>query len=236
MEDSVIKGCKISYIELARDTRHVSFSKAYVSLSKYSKTLRKKYSGGFIYDGSDKEKNLGKGLVSDSTYYYGTVTGKEKTSGEITINITGKFKFVMYAKISPIDCFQYAHEEWRISNAGNIFKRTGIRTIKDLLIINKGKLFGDFENKFLTHYTINQQKLGMYLHGLNRCRKPSKKIEMRSQLLGAVFCSIHKIQTANDLVSYCMKEKKRIKSKVGRKSKWENRILHINYSMVQDAA
>ena len=236
MENSIIRGCKVSYVELARDTRCDSFFKAESSLHRHARTLRKKYSGGLTYDGSYKEKNRGKGLIGDYTFYYGTVTGKEKTDNEITINITGRFKFAMYAKISPpIDGLAYAHQEWRILNAGNISKRTGIKTIKDLLTINKAELFEKLEKKYLTHNTINRRKLGLFLEGVSGCKKPSRYLNMRSQLHASMFRSRHKINTANDLVSYFMKEKKRIKSKVGRRNKWENKILSLNYSMVIDA-
>lgn len=231
MENSIIKGCKVSRIELARDTLCDSWFKATSSLSMLARTLRKKYSGGFTYDGSNKEKNLGKGLVGDYTFYYGPVTGDK-----ITVKITGKFKFVMYPKMSTVDRLSYAHQEWRISNAGNILNRTGIRTIKDLLTINKAVVFENLENKYLTHNTINRIKLGLFLEGLSGCKKLSKDMNMRSQLRASLFCSTHKIRTANDLVSYFMLEKKRIKSRVGRRNKWQNRILHLNYNRIIDPA
>lgn len=229
-----LRQCKISYIELARDTIFPSFCAADLSLWNSAKSLRKKYSGGFKYDGTEKEKKSEKGLFGDSTYYFGTVTPKEKKktneNEEINFDITGSFKFAVYPKDSPINELPCAHEEWRIIHAHNIRKKTGIRTIKDLLTVNKAEVFENLAVKYLTHSVINFQKLGMWVLNLNRCRKPSKIIQRRAGMQGRLFCDIYRLRTATDLISFFMIRKKIIKSKIGRKSNSEQRILLINYN------
>jgi len=229
-----LRQCKISYIELARDTFFPSFPTADLVVRNIAKTLRKKYSGGNKYDGSKKEKQPGKGLFGDYTYYFGTVTPKEEEkindNEKIDFDITGAFKFAMYPKDSPINELPCAHSEWRIVHAHNIRKKTGIGTIKDLLTVNKAEAFENLADKYLTHSDINLYKLGMWILNKNRCKKPSKTIQRLAGMQGRYFYDFYRIRTANDLISFFMLIKKKIKSKVGRKSDSEQRILLVNYN------
>ncbi len=220
---------KISYIELARDTIYDSFSESEINAHRCFSTMRKKYSGGFIFDGSTKPAMPEKGLIADSTAYLGSVVPKEREKNKLVFNILGDFRLVIYPKFNPENDLNCLHFEWRINKAHNISKRTGISSIEDLLRINKEEVFEKLTEKYLSHVTINRYKLGMHLLGLKRCRKPSERIKMKAGLQGLLFCQIHGNKPL-ELVAKIMFMKMIIKRKKGRKSAYHERLLKLNYS------
>lgn len=223
--DKIISPYKISYIELARDTYYSTGTEAVLAALHSSKTLIKKYSGTLTYDGSEKEKNIQKGLFADRTNYYGSVSKKSKIE---KILITGKFGFTMYPKDSPLNNLPCFHSEWEIQSANIIFKKTGIKTIRDLLEINKAEVFKQIEAKYIIHRTINRTKLGMWLLGWKKCKKLPPRRKTKAWVQGQMFCDYYHIRTAAELVTIFKYKKMKIKSKVGRKSEGEQRILALN--------
>ena len=92
----------------------------------------------------------------------------------------------------------------------------------------------DMETRFFLHEKINYEKLGKWLKGWQR-RKQFSKREMMSIMLGAnLFCNSNEIRTAADLVTHFREKKKEIKSKKGRTSTRDNKILALKYSSLID--
>ncbi len=219
----------ISYIEISRDIAYPSQSSAESAKHQLSKFQRKKYSGGMTYDGRDQRMNLKKGYISDSTDYHGSPAAKINKQGNVNINIFGNFKFSIYVKISPkLDC-ECLHEEFRITRANKIFKKTGIKNIEGLLEADLDLIFKKLESKYIIYQRINTEKLGLSLLGLRHCRKPSDRLKMKAQLYGLIFKQKYGMKPL-ELISRLMIEKKRLRLKEGGKSAWQKRILKLEYN------
>lgn len=229
--DRLFQPYKISYIEIARDRQCHSDSEAELAIKNSTRTIRKKYSGKFVFDGTDKKKDIQKGLLTDKTYYYGSVKKPNKSNNKIEIRVGGKFRYVMYDRDSKIDGKPVAHEEWRILNAQTIFQKTGIRFINNFLEINLEDVFENLAKQYLTHETLNRRNIGYWILGWERRRKLSQRELMKAGFTGQLFCKIHHIKTSADLVTFFKGKKNEINSKLGRRSDWDNKILSIkNYS------
>jgi hypothetical protein len=224
---------KISYLEMARDTSFPTEFDAEVAAHNLYKTKRKKYSGSFEFDGRYLKKDFKKGLFSDNTYYFGNLKHKDDDNDgqRKIIPIDGRFQYLVYARESKITERPSLHEEWAITSAATIAKKTGISTMEDLQRANVREFFEGLEEKYLCDITINREKLGLWLIGRARYKKHSIKQLRKARLHGLFFCKLYHAQNASELVSFFMREKKRIAHKLGRRNSWENRILSIyNYN------
>jgi len=223
----------ISYVELARDITYLSLHYANIAFDTMARSLRKKYSGGFNFNGTEREKNPEKGLYGGNALYCGTVTPvKSNEKCEMEFKITGPFKFAIYTKYNPFPC---THEEWRITRSHIIRKKTGISTIEDLLRINKLESFESLERKYLVHCEVNYIAFGLWHLGKDRCKKPSEYMIRRAELRTRLFENCYHIHTANELISHYMHLKKEIRRQLkdGKDvSPGEKRVLSLNYNRI----
>jgi hypothetical protein len=212
---------KISHIEIARDEFCKTKSDAEFCFNSMTKTLRKKYTPyNIVLDYSEIfTSNKDKKLFSDNTGYFGKET----------------FRLVIYPRRSKINNNPVLHSEWRIRGASLIRKKTGIRTISDLTKFNFIEFFDRSEDILTRHEEIDQQKLGKWLLGWGRRKIITRRDRLKIGATAAWFCLMNNIESYQDLVSTLMKSKKYLKSKPGRKSSWERKILGLkNYGIFRD--
>lgn len=104
------------------------------------------------------------------------------------ISGTKHFKCCAYACFSKVTGEPCHHREWRISRANNIKKKSGIRTIKDLLEFD----FPSFFKKTDSRYSIpmertDQRKLGLYLTGMGNRNHLTKRQLMHIGCIGHAY-------------------------------------------------
>jgi hypothetical protein len=213
--DSDLTPYSISYLEITKDTfgKPDELLEQELKINRETETLRKKYSGSFVFDGSHGPFSGGE-LYADKTRYFG---GKN-------------FKFVPYARISKLDGNPCVHEEWRIRGASIIRQKTGIDSIGDLIAFNLKAFMQAMEEKYITHETINYEKLGKWLKGWQRRRKFSDREKIALQLSARTYCNFSDIKTSADLITHFRNEKIRIKAKRGRRTELEKKILAVKYT------
>jgi allantoicase len=83
-------------------------------------------------------------------------------------------------------------------------------------------------NRHITHNEIDHQKFGKWLLGWTRLKKISKYQWCKISLSAKHFCDAYDISTYADLVRFFKQKKVNIKSKIGRRSAWELKILSLN--------
>ncbi len=210
---------KISYLEIARDTFYQDDHEAIETSSELGKTLRKKWSSNnFNYDArwdpdvAEKKRGKTKGL-GDRTWYYGSK----------------KFQFVLYPRRSKINRQPCVHEEWRISGATNIKKKTGINSIADFIEFDIKKCFEEMNQKYMVHEEIDRIKLGKWILGWDRRRKFTEDEMLQIKIQAGLVCRHRKIESAADLANHFKKERNGIKAKKGRKSSLDHKILKVSY-------
>jgi len=215
-----LKTYYISYIEIAKDTSCKTKNDADSLCWERLKTVRKKYSSDhFIYDqrkeGPEKKRTNNHELFGKHTGYFG---GK-------------RFEYVTYARISKINGLPCLHEEWAINGAQTIKNKTMISSISDLCVFDLKSFFEDQYDKHIVHENIDQQKLGKWVLGCTRIKKVSKRKFISIGVNAAHFCEVNDIYTYGDLVKFFKKKKAEIKSRRGRRSAMDNKILSLkNYS------
>ena len=207
----------ISYIEIARDTICETKDEAIAEFKKQS-TLRKKYTPKyFIYDSYEDYRRDRKKFHDDPTLFY---------------NRTGyfgeqDFLHVLYPRLSKINHLPVFHTEWRIEGASLIRNKTGICSISDLLTFDFEKFFDDMDHMYIVHERIDSTKFGRWHLGWTRKKVLTPMQRMKAQLIGNLIMNQKQIHCYADLVAYFMKEKERIKSKPGVRSRKDKRILAI---------
>jgi hypothetical protein len=216
---SQYKDPKISYCEIARDTFYQNDHEAEEAAFELGKTLRKKWSSNnvsydamFDPDVAEKKDAKTKGL-GDKAWYYG---------GD-------KFQFVLYPRLSKINEQPCVHEEWRISGATNIKKKTGISSIADFIEFNIQSRFEEMNKKYIVHEEIDSIKLGKWILGWDRRRKFTEDEKFKIKMQAGLFCRHRKIYNAADLSKYFKREKDRLKTKKGRKSLLDHKMLKASY-------
>ena len=216
---SQYKDPKISYCEIARDTFYQNDHEATIAALELGKKTNKKWSSNnFNYDArwdpdvvgkkSGKIKGLG-----DRTWYYGSKM----------------FEYVLYPRLSKINEQPCVHEEWRISGATNIKKKTGISSIADFIEFDIKSRFEEMNKKYIVHEEIDSIKLGKWILGWDRRRKFTNDEKLKIKMQAGLFCKHRKIYNAADLSKHFKREKDRIKAKKGRKSSLDHKMLRANY-------
>jgi hypothetical protein len=218
--DSDLTPYSISYLEITQDTfgKPDELLEQELKINRETETLRKKYSGSFVYDGSHGPFVDGE-LYADKTHYFG---GKN-------------FKFAPYARISKLDGNPCVHGEWRIKGASIIKQKTGIASIGDLIAFRLKDFMQDMEEKYITHETINYEKFGKWLKGWQRRRKFSDREKIALKLSARTYCNFYDIKTSADLITHFRNEKIRIKSKRGRRTAFEKKILAVKYTFLTNS-
>ena len=136
------------------------------------------------------------------------------------------------------------HEELRIKGAQTIKNKTMTSSISDLMSFDIRSFFEDqykhhivYEGidqyaQHIIHEEIDQQKLGKWLSGCTKIKNISRRKFISIGVNAAHFCEINYIYTYADLVKYLKMEKVKIKSRRGRRSSMDYKILSVkNYSM-----
>jgi len=214
----------ISKLEIAKDTFCKTKDEAVRLCWERLKTTRKKYSADhFIYDqskeGPQNKRTKNSAHFGKQTGYFG---GK-------------RFKYAIYARISKINGLPCLHEEWRIIGAPIILEKTRISSISDLYVFDLKSFFEHQYDQHIVHENIDQQKLGKWILGCTRIKNVSKRKFISIGVSAAHFCEVYEIYTYADLVKYFKERKAEIKSRRGRRSAWDNKILSLkNYSMLSE--
>ena len=207
---------KISYIEIAKDisteTRRAAEKRTYELL----KTMRKRYSSEhLIFD--QTLKNDVRKFRSDKTLF-GTMTGYFGSKNN---------RYAVYPRVSKISNNPCVHAEWRITGAALIAKRTGIRSIQDLIKSDIRGLFEEKETRYIVHEKIDGHILGKWLLSWERRKRFSRRQQMRISIMSETFMSIHTIRTYADLVDILSKRKQVLKKRRGCKSKWQKKFVSL---------
>jgi len=214
--ETIIEPYMISHLEIARDTFYKTNYDAEHMCWETLKTCRKKFSSNhFIYDqrfeGNTKKRRNNPELFGQQTGYFGS----------------DNFKYVVYARLSKINGMPCVHEEWRIRGAANIRKKTNISIISDLISFDLKAFFEDQYNRHICFEEIDNLKFGKWLLGMTRLKNVTKQQLMKIQLAHRHFCDDWDISTYADLVRFFKQQKKDIKSKRGRRSAWDIKILSL---------
>ena len=214
--ESILGHYKIYKIEIAEDTIFPDKGEAYSAFMQNLSMTKKWATDYLLYTPSEKEfnnKSSGEGLWSDRTAYYG---GKN-------------FKVAVYNRTSKINDKPCLHIEFRLLNAGNIKKRTGIEFIRDFIDYDIKNLFEQWVDKFIKYDEIDILKVGKWLLKITRRRKLTSSAIRRAKLAGRTLCAAWGISNFADFKSYLRKKKAEIKKKKGRKSAFDTKILEARY-------
>ncbi len=213
---------KISKLEIAQDIFFETEREALFTLYKLLRTIRKKYTSKhriydqFYVEEKKKKSKINKKLFSPVTGYFGS----------------GKFEYVIYARLSKINNRPCIHTEWRIIRASTLKRKTGIVSIHDLITFDLLKFFDKQNNRFIVHESIDLTKLGRWLLGWNKRKSFSNRELMKMGITGRIFCNVHKIKTYADLVNYFMVVKKILQGKRGPKTSYQEKFLSLtNYGV-----
>jgi len=222
----------ISHLEIAEDTIFDNKNDAQDAIRKLFVTLRKKYSNtNFIFDryysvkGNRSSKHRG---------VFGEEMGKFKSQNAFG-DLTGyygqnkNFMFRIYTRFSKINGKPCIHAEWVMKSAALIRTKTGIRKIPDFLEFNLEEFYKRQFEKQITHDEIDKFKLGKWCRNLNsRKRKFLEKDMYRIGFNANLFCRKNRIETYTELVTWFKREKDRIKSKPGRSSEYDTKIINTD--------
>jgi hypothetical protein len=222
--ESRIHPYKIAYLEVAKDSFQKNLHDAEMVIFHNLKTLDRRWSTeGFDY------------FQTDENYEH---YKKRKTGlGTLTRYLGPKnFRYVQYARLSKINRKPCFHEEFRISGAKKIRQKTGISTIADLIIFDPQEFLDRELEKMLTKKTIDMQKLGRWLAGIDgRRKKLTRQEKIKCQIHVRHFCSTYEIETFNDLKKTLSGLNKEIRKHPGAKNEFQKRVLALkgNYSRFQ---
>ena len=226
----------ITYIEIARD---MVYPEKYVTETVFDTLLRfirKKYSHEyFIYD-VDKSNLIVTDTEDDLKYRH------EKYSSK-TCYLGGKrFKHVTYPRISKVSKKPCIHSEWRISGSRGIKKKTGIRTIRDLMEFDIQSCYERLAKNFIVFEEIDCNKHGRFIQNMPQRAKEPGVIRSGKNVGGQLAkpelsCRMHntyyRIESPLQLWKYYKDEQKRIKTmmKAGgaKLTIREERILKLSY-------
>jgi hypothetical protein len=124
---------------------------------------------------------------------------------------------------NPLSSWEHL-EAWVNTNA------KGIRTISDLIMFDIRTLMDDMEDKYLRYERIDTDKLGKWLCDWTRRRKFTEDEKFEMDLSVNHFLTGNDIRSPGQLISWFKAEKKRIRSKAGRRTAWDEKILKRNAS------
>jgi hypothetical protein len=222
--ESKIHPYKISYLEIAKDTFQRTLRKADVLVSRNIGLLDRRWSReSYKYD--QKYEN------------YKKYKKRKPDLGTRTIYIGQKnFKYVQYARPSKINQRPCVHEEFRILGAKRIRQKTGISCIADLIPFDSEQFFERDYAKLITSKTIDKEKLGRWLAGIDgRRKKLTRQEKIKCQIRVRHFCSTYEIETFNDLKKELSRLNKEIREHPGAKNEFQKRVLALkgNYRRLQ---
>lgn len=229
LNNNYLCGYAISYIEIAKDIPRESESEAmidsYKSLNFIMKKSTLKCSIRDYRDSCESTKSANeKGMFSQQTGYWGK----------------DNFQFVLYARYSKITGEPCIHSEWSIRGSGNIKKKAGIRSVKDLCELDLEQRYEQITAEYITTEAINRDKLGKWMNGWSRKKILSRLDQMKVDLAAATLLSSicfrsprhainHKNRncTAAELAEWFKEEKERIRSEEVELTEWDKKILSV---------
>jgi hypothetical protein len=220
-------GYKISRIEITHDKFCESAGDALLKADVLFDTIRKKYSFGFIYKGNlvktrhELLQDKKRGLFASRTFY----SSMENEDGRKRV----RFSYVIYARRSKINDKHCVHEEWRISGAGLIARKTSIRGVGDLVRFDFKKFFDTINAKYIVHEIINCDALGKWIKGFDGRKVLNRRQKMNVDIAVQSILRSRNINTYSDLVLFFKDEKSRIKEKRGVRTAWEQKVLALKH-------
>lgn len=211
---------KISYIEIARDTLCSSKKETKILFDFKLKHLRRKYLRKHEVCGSNNSDKLKKSKTkySDETGYWGTDNAK----------------LAMYECISKKANVPCVHDEYRFRGASNIKGKTGISTLNDMINFDFEQFFTQQEEKYITYESIDYEKLGRWVNNIppkvsvtKTFGKEKKIVYNRAKRAAHRFCRAEGINTVAGLIIFFKNELKKIRTKMGRRNQWDNKVLKL---------
>lgn len=207
---------KIRYFEIARDAPKASEKDANLENNKIIRSLRKRRTTKHEVRGSRDSGLLSKAALDDGKFSIRTGYWGSKY-----------LEFICYARYSKISGEPCLHTEWSIDGAYEIKKRTGIQTIEDLCVFDLEKWFEENLAKYMAVETIDSEKFGKWLWDCGRRRIFSRREQMRVVLAANTFLRVNEILSPAELAKWFRSEKIEIKSRRGRPSAWDKKILKV---------
>jgi hypothetical protein len=204
---------KISRVELARDKFGKGTNENNEKVHDQLKYKNKKYTTDHhvkIQTVEEAIENDDESLTGNKTGYFGSK----------------HFKNVIYPRKSKINNEPCVHEEWRITSATVIKRKTGIKTIDDLMNFDIQEFLETQDERQINYGTINTMALGKWLLGTKK-RKFTYREMLKVGLRARHFLIKHKLRTFADLRHFLKEEKKTAKTKTGRKNAWEHKVLSL---------
>jgi hypothetical protein len=204
---------KISRVELARDKFGKGTNENNEKVHDQLKYKNKKYTTDHhvkIQTVEEAIENDDESLTGNKTGYFGSK----------------HFKNVIYPRKSKINNEPCVHEEWRITSATVIKRKTGIETIDDLMNFDIQEFLETQDERQINYGTINTMALGKWLFDTKK-RKFTYREKLKVELRAHGFLKKHKLRTFADLRHFLKEEKKKAKSKIGRKNSWERMVLSL---------
>lgn len=159
--------------------------------------------------------------------------------GGITCYIKNKaWQLACYARISKLTGQNCLHIEWRYLNTGSVKKKSGIKTIGDLINFDPETHWMERE-KSISPMTVDKDLLGKFLLGIDGRRNldplvgqpPSKRLRSTWGRVGlmAEHC-LSGIQTVTDFKKMFSDMKKEIRARSGKRSAFDKQILKVDPS------
>ncbi len=205
--EDALDAYKISHLEIAKDTFFDSSGEEEKVFQEFKRTLHKKYSTKCV------DRKYPDGSRFKISLHYGS----------------RRFEFVLYTRSSKLNGEPCLHGEFRIERAYYIKKRTGIESIEDFIDCDVESLYCQLEEKYISHDQIDNVKLGKWLENLTWKRKFTEDELLIIKAYAIIFKRRNRATTFPELKNFFYIKKAEIKSKRGRRSNWENKILAVRY-------
>jgi len=229
--EKFMPGYKISYIEIARDTPYSSKTIAVSSLDFILKYRRVRYATNY--------------KIVDSNYSNKLIISEIRYSGRTGYWSNNSAKLVTYSCNSKKKNIPCIHDEYRFHGAGNIKRKTGLSTLNDVINFDFEQFFVQHEEKYITYESVDFEKLGRWVNNIppkvsvtETFGKEKKIVCDRAKRAAHLFCrasaaeeeygyDFETIRTAAGLRIFLKNNSKKIKTKLGRRDRWDNKVLDL---------
>jgi len=204
--------------ELACDRLYLNQPETKVKQRQITKVLRKKWSPNVrIFDSTVSVSRPRR--VTDPEYQH------EKYDSQTTYAGGPNFEYTIYARISKMTELPCVHCEWKISGSYMMRKRTGVRTIHDLLDLNVERTFNSLCQSYIAYEEIDHEKHGRFVQNMT-ADAPTPGRVRAGQRAGArklpfdrashTYLRVYEIKNASQLRKHYTDSKREIDAKANR--------------------
>jgi len=228
-ENEVVLGryYKISGIEIAHDEFCESASDSEVKTNTLFSSIKKRYSYGYIYESwelkpkKERIKDRERGLFGHRTFYS---SYENKKDGKFV-----RFRYILYPRYSKMNNKPCIHEEWRISGAALIARKSGIKCIEDLVRFDFKGFFDANKEKYIVHESLDRDAVGRLVMGYDGRKVLNRRHKMSVGVAAQHFLERGEsdIKTWSDFVRFIRDRQSQIKCKRGIRTALEEKILSL---------